>query len=168
MGNFTMDKLFKLDELQEILALQRQARKRVVFTNGCFDIMHAGHVQYLRAARDQGDLLVVGLNSDRSVRTIKGASRPIVEQAMRAQVLAALACVDYITFFDDPDPLRLILALKPEVLVKGADWAEDRIVGAREVRDAGGDVVRVPLVPGISTSEIIRRILEKNARPEEC
>ena len=163
-----MEKLFKLDELQEILAVQRQAGKRVVFTNGCFDIMHAGHVHYLRAAREQGDLLVVGLNSDRSVRNIKGALRPIVDQAMRAQVLVALTCVDYITVFDDPDPLRLILALKPEVLVKGADWTEDRIVGAREVRDAGGDVVRVPLVPGISTSEIIRRILEKNTLPEEC
>ena len=163
-----MEKLFKLDELQEILVVQRQAGKRVVFTNGCFDIMHAGHVHYLRAAREQGDLLVVGLNSDRSVRNIKGALRPIVDQAMRAQVLVALTCVDYITVFDDPDPLRLILALKPEVLVKGADWTEDRIVGAREVRDAGGDVVRVPLVPGISTSEIIRRILEKNTLPKEC
>ena len=161
-----MEKLYKLYALQEILAVQRQAGKRVVFTNGCFDIMHAGHVQYLRAARDQGDLLVVGLNSDRSVRTIKGASRPIVDQAMRAQVLEALACVDYITVFDDPDPLQLILALKPDVLVKGADWEEDQIVGAREVRAAGGEVVRVPLVPGISTSEIIRRILEKNTLPE--
>jgi D-beta-D-heptose 7-phosphate kinase/D-beta-D-heptose 1-phosphate adenosyltransferase len=129
--------------------------------------MHAGHVQYLRAARDQGDLLVVGLNSDRSVRTLKGVSRPIVDQVMRAQVLAALACVDYITVFDDPDPLRLILALKPDVLVKGADWPENQIVGAREVRNAGGDVVRVPLVPGISTSEIIRRILEKSVLPED-
>lgn len=163
-----MEKLFKLHALQDILAVQREANKRVVFTNGCFDIMHAGHVHYLRAASDQGDLLVVGLNSDRSVRTLKGALRPIVDQAMRAQVLEALACVDYITFFDDPDPLRLIVALKPDVLVKGADWAEDRIVGAREVRAAGGDVVRVPLVPGISTSEIIRRILEKNTPPEEC
>ena len=163
-----MEKLFRLDELQEILVVQRQAGKRVVFTNGCFDIMHAGHVHYLRAAREQGDLLVVGLNSDRSVRNIKGALRPIVDHAMRAQVLVALTCVDYITVFDDPDPLRLILALKPEVLVKGADWTEDRIVGAREVRDAGGDVVRVPLVPGISTSEIIRRILEKNTLPKEC
>lgn len=162
-----MEKLFELAELQEILAVQRQARKRVVFTNGCFDIMHAGHVHYLRAARDQGDLLVVGLNSDRSVRAIKGASRPIVDQAMRAQVLAALACVDYTTVFDEPDPLQLILALKPDVLVKGADWAEERIVGAREVRAAGGDVVRVPLVPGISTSEIIRWILEKNTLPED-
>ncbi len=167
MGIFTMGKIFGLDELQRILAVQRQAHKRVVFTNGCFDIMHAGHVSYLQTARNQGDQLVVGLNSDRSVRRIKGASRPILDQDMRARVLEALACVDYITLFDDPDPLQLILALKPDVLVKGADWEEDRIVGAREVRDTGGDVVRVPLVPGISTSEIIRRILEKNTLPED-
>jgi len=167
MGIFTMGKIFGLDELQKILTVHRQAHKRVVFTNGCFDIMHAGHVSYLQAARDQGDQLVVGLNSDRSVRRIKGVSRPILDQDMRARVLEALACVDYITLFDDPDPLQLILALKPDVLVKGADWEEDRIVGAREVRDTGGDVVRVPLVPGISTSEIIRRILEKNALPED-
>ncbi|MCP3955096.1 MAG: D-glycero-beta-D-manno-heptose 1-phosphate adenylyltransferase [Desulfobacterales bacterium] len=162
-----MGKIFKLDELRKILALQRQANKRIVFTNGCFDIMHAGHVSYLAAAREQGDLLVIGLNSDHSVKIIKGASRPIVAQDMRARVLEALACVDYITLFDDPDPLKLILALKPEVLVKGADWDEDRIVGAREVRDSGGDVVRVPLVPDISTSKIIRRILEINTCPED-
>jgi len=158
-----MGKIFKLDELLEILAVQREAHKRIVFTNGCFDIMHAGHVGYLSAARRQGDLLVVGLNSDLSVRVIKGTTRPIVAEGMRAQVLEALACVDYITLFDDPDPLKLIVALKPDVLVKGADWAESRIIGAREVRAWGGDVVRVPLVPGISTSEIVRRILEMNA-----
>jgi D-beta-D-heptose 7-phosphate kinase/D-beta-D-heptose 1-phosphate adenosyltransferase len=158
-----MAKIYELDELLKALDMPRQGQKRVVFTNGCFDLMHAGHVSYLRAARHQGDLLVVGLNSDRSVRTLKGPSRPIVGQDMRAQVLEALECVDYITLFDDPDPLRLITALKPDVLVKGADWEEARIVGAREVRDSGGDVVRIPLVEGISTSEIIRRIVERNA-----
>lgn len=158
-----MGKIFTLDELLEVLAVQRKAHRRIVFTNGCFDLMHAGHVSYLSAARRQGDRLVVGLNSDLSVRAIKGAARPIVTQAMRAQVLEALECVDYITLFDDPDPLTLILAVQPDVLVKGADWAEAQIVGAREVKSAGGDVVRVPLVPGISTSEIIRRILEMNA-----
>lgn len=157
-----MGKVYKIDELLKVLVVPRQAQKRVVFTNGCFDILHAGHVSYLCAARQQGDLLVVGLNSDRSVNTIKGPSRPIVDQDMRAQVLEALECVNYITLFDDPDPLALIMALKPDVLVKGADWEEARIVGARQVRDLGGDVVRIPLVPGISTSEIIRRIVEKN------
>lgn len=167
MGNPTMGKFLKLDALQEILTEKRRTHPRIVFTNGCFDIMHAGHVRYLRAARAQGDLLVVGLNSDLSVRAIKGPARPIVEQTMRAQVLEALECVDYITLFDEPDPLALILAIKPDVLVKGADWEEERIVGAREVTAAGGHVVRVPLVPGISTSEIIRRILEKNAAPRD-
>ena len=157
-----MNKIYKIDELLKVLAAPLQVQKRVVFTNGCFDLMHAGHVSYLREARHQGDLLVVGLNSDQSVRTIKGSSRPIVGQDMRAQVLEALECVDYITLFDDPDPLKLIVALKPDVLVKGADWEEAQIVGAREVRDSGGDVVRIPLMPGISTSEIIRRIVEQN------
>lgn len=157
-----MGKIYHHDKLLEILAEQRRANRRIVFTNGCFDLMHAGHVGYLRAARARGDLLVIGLNSDLSVRAIKGPSRPIVDQDMRATVLEALECIDYITFFDDPDPLQLILAIQPDVLVKGADWEEDRIVGAREVKAAGGDVVRVPLVPGISTSEIIRRILERH------
>jgi rfaE bifunctional protein nucleotidyltransferase chain/domain len=161
-----MAKIYKINALLTILDELRQKQKRIVFTNGCFDLMHAGHVHYLRAARDQGDVLVVGLNSDQSVRAIKGPSRPIVEQKMRAQVLEALECVSYVTLFDAPDPLQLIVALKPDVLVKGADWEEAQIVGAREVRRRGGDVVRIPLEPGISTSEIIRRILEKNAAAE--
>ena len=147
--------------MAQVLEARRQAGKRIVFTNGCFDLLHAGHVSYLQAAKDQGDLLVVGLNSDRSVRAIKGPLRPIVSQEMRGRVLAALECVDYVTLFHEPDPLPLILALKPDVLVKGADWEEAQIIGAREVREAGGDVVRIPLVPDISTTEIIRRILEK-------
>ena len=154
-----MGKLLHLEELLAELGPQRQAHKRIVFTNGCFDLMHAGHVSYLLTARQQGDLLVIGLNSDRSVRAIKGPARPIVEQAMRAQVLEALECVDYITIFDEPDPLQLILAVRPDVLVKGADWEENQIIGASEVEASGGRVVRVPLVPDISTSEIIRRIL---------
>ncbi len=158
-----MGKIFTLAALLEALALQRQAHRKLVFTNGCFDLMHAGHVSYLRAARQQGDLLVIGLNSDQSVQALKGAQRPIVAQEMRAQVLEALECVDYITVFDEPDPLKLILAIRPDVLVKGADWEEARIVGAPEVRQMGGDIVRVPLVPGISTSEIIRRILARGS-----
>ena len=162
-----MGKIYGIDDLQTVLAEKRRAHRRIVFTNGCFDLMHAGHVSYLRAAGCQGDLLVVGLNSDASVRAIKGTARPIVAQQMRAQVLEALECVDYITVFDDPDPLKLILAVKPDVLVKGADWEASRIIGAREVKAAGGEVVRVPLVPGISTTEIIRRILEKRAALQE-
>jgi len=155
-----MGKLFELDELLAALARHRRNQSRVVFTNGCFDLMHAGHVSYLTTARQQGDLLVIGLNSDRSVRAIKGATRPIVAQDMRAKVLEALECVTYITYFDEPDPLLLIQAIKPDVLVKGADWEADQIIGAPEVKAAGGRVVRVPLLPGISTSEIIKRILE--------
>jgi rfaE bifunctional protein nucleotidyltransferase chain/domain len=157
-----MGKVYKIDALLKVLVAPRQAQKRVVFTNGCFDILHAGHVRYLCAARQQGDLLVVGLNSDRSVKAIKGTSRPIVAQEMRAEVLAALECVNYVTLFDDPDPLKLIMALKPDVLVKGADWEEAQIIGAHQVREAGGKIVRIQLLPGISTSEIIRRIVEKN------
>ena len=162
-----MGKLFELDKLLPELARRRRDHHKVVFTNGCFDLMHAGHVSYLKSARQQGDLLVIGLNSDRSVRAIKGATRPIVAQDMRAEVLGALECVDFITFFDDPDPLQLILAVKPDILVKGADWEEGQIVGAREVKAAGGEVVRVPLVPGISTSEIIRRILQTQAAEQD-
>jgi len=135
--------------------------KNIVFTNGCFDILHVGHVRYLTAASAEGDLLVVGLNSDASVRLIKGAQRPIVPQGHRAEVVAGLACVDYVVLFDEPDPLRLIETLKPDVLVKGADWAEDHIVGGEFVKSNGGKVVRINLVAGASTSGIIERIVER-------
>jgi len=135
--------------------------KNIVFTNGCFDIMHVGHVRYLAAARSQGDLLVVGLNSDASVRLIKGAKRPIVPQDQRAEVVAGLACVDYVVLFDEPDPLRLIETLQPDVLVKGADWAEDHIVGGEFVKSKGGKVVRIKLVADVSTSGIIEHIVER-------
>ncbi len=146
-----------LERLQDL----RRSGRRVVFTNGCFDILHAGHVRYLQAARACGDCLVVGLNSDRSVAAIKGPRRPIVSQQHRAAVLAALACVDFVTLFDRPDPGGLIAAVRPEVLVKGADWAEAQIVGAAEVKAAGGEVVRIALEAGISTSEIIGRIIRR-------
>lgn len=133
----------------------------VVFTNGCFDILHAGHVHYLSAARSEGDVLVVGLNSDTSVREIKGVSRPINPQRQRAEVLSALTCVDAICVFDEPDPLELIRAARPHVLVKGEDWAETEIVGADFVRQGGGRVVRVPLLPDVSTSRIIERVLKR-------
>ncbi len=140
-----------------------QARRRegrsIVFTNGCFDILHPGHVRYLNAARREGDLLIVGLNSDRSVHLIKGEKRPVNPEAHRAEVLAALSCVDAVTLFDEPDPEALIRVIRPHVLVKGADWAEAEIVGAEFVRATGGRVVRVPVVPDISTTGIIERIL---------
>ena len=146
--------------LKRLEALRRAGR-RVVFTNGCFDILHAGHVRYLQAARACGDCLAVGLNSDRSVAAIKGPRRPIVTQEQRAAVLAALACVDFVTLFDRPEPGDLIAAIRPEVLVKGADWEEIQIVGAAEVKAAGGEVVRIALEAGISTSAIIGRIVHR-------
>lgn len=132
---------------------------RVAFTNGCFDLLHAGHVAYLEAARKTADCLIVGLNSDASVRLQgKGADRPVQNEADRARILAALACVDFVVLFDEPTPLSLIRAIRPIVLVKGADWPEDQIAGAAEVKAAGGLVLRIPLASGRSTTAIIRRI----------
>lgn len=153
-------KLLKKDDLVQTAGKLQKAGKCIVFTNGCFDILHVGHVRYLTAAKSEGDVLVVGLNSDTSVNSIKGEKRPIVSQDQRAEVLAGLSCVDYITFFDDPDPLKLIQALMPDVLVKGDDWPEDRIIGADFVKSKGGRVVRVAVVPGASTSKIINKIVD--------
>jgi D-beta-D-heptose 7-phosphate kinase/D-beta-D-heptose 1-phosphate adenosyltransferase len=154
-------KIHILDTLCEALDIQRRQGKQVVFTNGCFDLMHAGHVRYLCQARSHGDILVVGLNSDYSVRTIKGQKRPIVAESQRAEVLAGLACVDYVVLFDEPDPLSLIQAIGPDVLVKGADWTEAAIVGADIIRRRGGRVVRIPFVHEIATTEIINRIMKR-------
>jgi D-beta-D-heptose 7-phosphate kinase/D-beta-D-heptose 1-phosphate adenosyltransferase len=135
-----------------------------VFTNGCFDLLHAGHVRVLEQARRLGDLLIVGVNSDRSVRALrKGPGRPLVGERDRALLLAALASVDYVTIFGDPTPLRVIARLRPRILVKGADWGSSEIVGAELVRRAGGRVVRVPLVKGYSTSRLIARIRKGRA-----
>ena len=136
----------------------RQAGKVVVFTNGCFDLIHVGHVRYLQEARKQGDCLVVAVNSDSSVEEIKGPGRPIIPESQRAEVVAALSCVDWVTIFDEPDPLVLIKLLKPDVLVKGSDWPEEKIVGAPEVKGTGGKVLRIPLEPASSTSAVIEKI----------
>ena len=136
----------------------RSEKKRVVFTNGCFDILHAGHIAYLRKARKLGDALVVALNSDSSVRAIKGKTRPINKEADRALVLSALYFVDYVTIFADPTPERLIKALKPDVLVKGADWKAKYIVGADFVKSHGGKVVRIPFIKGYSTTSVLKEI----------
>jgi D-beta-D-heptose 7-phosphate kinase/D-beta-D-heptose 1-phosphate adenosyltransferase len=130
-----------------------------VFTNGCFDLMHIGHTRYLQAAKSLGDVLVVGVNSDASVRSLdKSPDRPIVPQSQRAEVLAALACVDFVVIFDESDPLQLITAVQPDVLVKGGDWAIDRIVGRDIVESRGGVVKTIPLVPGLSTTSLLQRI----------
>ncbi|MEE8415186.1 MAG: D-glycero-beta-D-manno-heptose 1-phosphate adenylyltransferase, partial [Desulfobacterales bacterium] len=132
---------------------------KIVFTNGCFDILHVGHVRYLAAARNEGDILVVGLNSDRSTRKIKGEQRPIVQQDQRAEILASLCCVDYITIFNEQKPLALIRSIRPDILVKGDDWPEKEIIGGDIVKADGGEVVRVPVVPNISTTSILKRII---------
>jgi rfaE bifunctional protein nucleotidyltransferase chain/domain len=136
----------------------RSAARTVVFTNGVFDLLHIGHLRYLRQARALGDALIVGLNSDRSVRANKGPARPVTPEAERAEILEALACVDGVVVFDQETPHELIAALQPDVLVKGADWAEDAIVGRDIVEARGGRVVRVPLEAGHSTSAIIEKI----------
>jgi D-beta-D-heptose 7-phosphate kinase/D-beta-D-heptose 1-phosphate adenosyltransferase len=131
----------------------------LVFTNGVFDLLHVGHVHLLEAAKEQGVALVVGLNTDASVRRLgKGTERPLVAEADRARVLAALAAVDCVVLFDEDTPLELIRALRPDVLVKGADYATDQIVGAADVESWGGRVVRIPLVPGQSTSSLVQRL----------
>ena len=132
--------------------------RRVVFTNGCFDLLHPGHVRLLEQARALGDLLVVGVNSDRSVRGLKGEGRPLLPEGERAELLAALAAVDAVTIFDEPTPRELIAALLPDVLVKGGDWSPDEIVGRAEVEGAGGRVVTIPYIEGYSTSALIARI----------
>jgi rfaE bifunctional protein nucleotidyltransferase chain/domain len=146
-----------LDDALGLVGRVRAAGGTVVFTNGVFDLLHPGHVRYLQAARALGDALIVGVNSDRSVRANKGPARPLNREAERAEVLAALACVDCAVVFDDDTPHALITNLQPDVLVKGADWAEDHIVGRDVVEARGGRVVRMPLEAGFSTTELIRR-----------
>lgn len=149
-------------ELKELLELLEKVRgkKKIVFTNGCFDILHAGHADYLSKAKSLGDILVVGINSDASVRRIKGEKRPILPQQMRAYLLDNLKPVDYVVIFEEDTPLELIKAIKPDVLVKGADWDLDRIVGADFVLSYGGRVERIPFSFDISTSKVVERILD--------
>jgi rfaE bifunctional protein nucleotidyltransferase chain/domain len=155
-----MAQVLTLSELVSARAQLRQRGQRVVFTNGCFDLLHPGHVRYLQQARALGEALVVALNSDRSVRALKGPARPILKEDERAEVMAALACVDFVTIFDEPTPREIIAALLPDILVKGGDWSLDTIVGRAEVEAAGGQVMSLPFVDGVSTSEVIARILQ--------
>ncbi len=154
-----LSKVKQRQELASLLQSHRQTGKRIVFTNGCFDLMHIGHTRYLQAAKDLGDLLVVAVNSDESVRSLnKAPDRPIVPDTQRAEVVASLGSVDYVILFNEPDPRDLIAALQPDVLVKGGDWAMEQIVG-REIVEARGGIVRtIPLVPGMSTTSLIQRI----------
>jgi D-beta-D-heptose 7-phosphate kinase/D-beta-D-heptose 1-phosphate adenosyltransferase len=166
-------KMYPRAELARILRQARQERPKlqVVFTNGCFDLMHVGHLRYLWEARKQGDLLVVAINDDESVRRLKGATRPILNASERCQVMAGLACVDYVTTFHEDTPLELLLELRPNVLVKGANYGLDEIVGRKEVEGWGGQVKALTLIEGCSTTNLVGKVLaqralaDKQARP---
>jgi len=149
--------------MREAVKRAKGEGKKIVFTNGCFDILHQGHVRYLSEAKKCGDYLIVGVNSDRSIRNIKGNNRPLMTEGARAELLAALCFVDGVVIFNEEDPLAIIQYLKPHILVKGADWAEGDIIGAEFIKKIGGEVIRIPLVPNISTSDIIRRIIDLNS-----
>ncbi len=150
--------ILPIESFQRVRLELREAEKRLVFTNGVFDILHVGHVRYLSKARKLGDALVVAINSDRSVRELKGPSRPVVGEGERAEMLAALRCVDFVVVFDDISPRNLIASLSPDVLVKGGDYTPEQIHGREEVEAAGGIVVALPFIEGASTTSIIRRI----------
>jgi D-glycero-beta-D-manno-heptose 1-phosphate adenylyltransferase len=160
-----MGQVLSQEELLQVTGRETRGQRRVVFTNGCFDLLHPGHIQTLESARSLGDILVVGVNSDRSVRALKGAGRPVVAESERAEILAALEAVDYVVIFDAETPRELIASLLPDVLVKGADWGADAIVGRAEVEAAGGRVVSIPMLPGYSTSGILQAIRGTGQNP---
>jgi len=155
------EKIKEPDDLKAIVAEAKKGGKTVVFTNGCFDLVHRGHLHLLREAKKLADLLIVALNSDSSVKKIKGPDRPIIPEADRAELIAALEMVDYVTMFDEADPYNLIQELKPDVLVKGGDWPRDKVVGADVVEANGGRVVVIPYLEGCSTTQIIERMAKK-------
>jgi D-glycero-beta-D-manno-heptose 1-phosphate adenylyltransferase len=152
--------------LQAAVQSAKRRGRRVVFTNGCFDLLHVGHIRYLERAKRLGDLLIVAVNTDRSVRRIKGPHRPVVPQAQRAEVVAALGCVDYVVLFPTATPLPLITRVRPDILVKGGDWSVERIVGKAEVEVAGGRVRTIPLTPGSSTTRLIKKIRSMRGRAD--
>src|ERR1700676_256468 len=154
----SMGKIVSQEELIQITAHEKRGGRQGVFTNGCFDLLHPGHVRCLAEARALGDVLVVAINSDRSVRGNKGPERPLVAEQDRAEVMAALASVDYVTIFDEPTPRELISRVLPNILVKGADWPLDQVVGRKEVEAAGGRVITVPIATGYSTTNLVQRI----------
>lgn len=151
-------KIMEADQALRQIAAWRISNDRIVFTNGCFDLLHPGHVQYLADARDLGNRLVIGLNSDASVKRLKGPDRPIQDERSRALILASLAVVDLVVIFDEDTPLKLIKAIQPDVLVKGGDWPVDQIVGADEVKANGGQVLSLPFAEGYATSALIEKI----------
>ncbi len=154
-------KIKTVQELRPLLAILRATGKKIVFTNGCFDLIHTGHTRYLTQAKSFGDVLVVAVNSDASVSVIKGEKRPINPEADRMETLAALESVDYVTLFEEPDPNRIISDVQPDVLVKGGDWPIDKIIGRDVVEARGGKVVNVPYLDGASTTGIIEKIIQQ-------
>ena len=161
MARDPKQKILPREQLAPIVRQLQQAGKKAVFTNGCFDLIHLGHTRYLADARRLGDCLIVGVNADASVRANKGPSRPLQPEADRAEIIAALECVDYVTIFDEETPAKLIAALVPAVLVKGGDWPLDQVVGRDTVEAAGGTVTTIPLTKGRSTTDLLTRILSE-------
>jgi len=155
---FLSRKIKEIYSLAKTIASLKKKNKKIVFTNGCFDLVHYGHVKYLEDAKNNGDILVVGVNSDKSVKAIKGKQRPIIKEEYRIKVIAALESVDFVFLFNEATPLKAINILKPDILVKGADWDKKDIVGADPVKRTGGKVLRISLVKGLSTSKIIEQI----------
>jgi len=155
------EKIKKREDLRRIVQDLKTKGNRIVFTNGCFDLLHVGHIRYLEEAKSLGDILVVGVNSDVSVRGLKGPNRPILPEEERAEILSGLGCVDYVTIFDEPTPSNLISLLLPHILVKGGDWTKEATVGWEAVEGAGGEVVILSFVEGSSTSHLIETILKR-------
>jgi D-beta-D-heptose 7-phosphate kinase/D-beta-D-heptose 1-phosphate adenosyltransferase len=155
-----MEKIYSREKLKKIIDRLRKEGKKIVFTNGCFDILHVGHTRYLEEAKKQGDVLVLGLNSDDSVRSIKGQKRPVIPENERADVVAALESVDFVTIFPELTPLELIEYLKPDVIVKGGDWKEEQVVGRKSLEKWGGRVIIIPEIKGSSTTNVIEKIIE--------
>jgi rfaE bifunctional protein nucleotidyltransferase chain/domain len=163
-----MGKIVSQDELVQVVEREKREGRRIVFTNGCFDLLHPGHVRCLAEARKLGEVLIVAVNSDASVRGNKGTGRPLVPQQDRAEVIAALASVDYVTIFDEPTPRLLISRVLPSILVKGADWALDQVAGRAEVEAAGGHVLSIPLAQGYSTTSLVEKIRNACAKPADA
>ncbi len=158
------EKIKGSEDLAKVLRDLRADGRKVVFTNGCFDLLHIGHLRYLKRARALGDILVVGVNTDSSVQSLKGPERPILPLEERMEILSCLECVDYVTSFEETTPLELISLLKPDVLVKGGDWTKETVIGKEVVEDLGGEVVILPFVEGNSTSNLIETILKRYAK----
>lgn len=161
MARSLENKILPLSKLKDVVLRLKSAKKRIVFTNGCFDLIHWGHIKYLQDARKKGDILVVGINSDSSVKRIKGKNRPVINERDRVRLIAALECVDYAVLFREDTPLKLIGLIKPDVLVKGADWNKNNIVGKDIVLNNGGSVTTIKFIKGYSTSNLIKKIAER-------